>query len=122
MLRLIAVNWAMEIYYNLEHVINMEIATICEFEVEVQDKAAPVIDCGPPGVTVLSCNAFPGFNPGSYAPTSDNCGSTVISWTIQNQMNCNFEGDYIVTYTATDIAGNTASCSKTLPVSQYQSP
>jgi hypothetical protein len=28
-------------------------------------------------------------------------------------MNCNFEGDYIVTYTATDIAGNTASCSKT---------
>ena len=88
--------------------------TICEFEVEVQDKAAPVIDCGPPGVTVLSCNAFPGFNPGSYAPTvSDNCGSTVISWTIQNQMNCNFEGDYIVTYTATDIAGNTASCSKT---------
>lgn len=87
--------------------------TICEYTVEVQDKEAPVIDCGSPAPVELTCADFPGFNPGNYSPNAtDNCGTPAISWTTTNNMNCNYEGDYIVHYTATDGSGNTDTCSK----------
>lgn len=86
--------------------------TICEDSVTVQDKMAPMVDCGTTPVE-LNCTDFADFDPADYYPVAtDNCGLVTFTNTISNGMNCNFVGDYTVTYTAMDASGNQASCSR----------
>lgn len=91
--------------------------TVCEFEVNVQDLEAPVIDCGDEEDIELTCFEVPDLDPNDYLPTvTDNCGAPVITPEIFNDLDCNNEGIIIIKYTATDAAGNSASCSKRINV------
>lgn len=86
--------------------------TICQSGVTVQDKLAPTVDCGSTPIA-LNCTDFAGFDPTAYYPVAlDNCGPVTFTYSASNGMNCNFEGDYTVTYTATDPSGNHASCNR----------
>lgn len=91
--------------------------SVCEVTVTVQDHEAPVIDCGSSDVIELSCFDLDDFDPADYIPdVTDNCGTPVISWTVDNDLNCNKTGLITVTYVATDGSGNTASCNEVFNV------
>lgn len=81
---------------------------VCSFNVTVVDVVAPNINC-PADITVdanASCQAVVNWEPPTY---SDNCSGTVLSSTKETGSTFN-EGTTVVTYTATDLAGNTSTC------------
>ena len=81
----------------------------CSFNVTVVDNLAPII-FGCPDITTnanASCQAVVTWGPPIY---SDNCPGTVLSSTKESGSTFN-KGTTVVTYTATDLAGNTATCS-----------
>jgi len=97
----------------------------CSFDVTVEDNENPTISC-PSSVTQSNdagvCNAV--VSPS--APTAaDNCGNVTF---LNNFNNTNDaagtypEGTTTVTYTATDDASNTATCSFTVTVNDTEAP
>jgi gliding motility-associated-like protein len=94
----------------------------CSFNVVVSDPILPVISGCPSDVTVsanLSCQALVNWT----APTvSDNCGG-MLSLTTTNNPGTLFNlGTTVVTYTLTDVAGNTSTCSFNVLVQDNTNP
>jgi hypothetical protein len=93
----------------------------CSFTVTVQDTSPPVFSGCPANITVtplLNCKALALWIP----PTAnDNCGTPDVTST--HAPGSEFSaGTTTVTYTATDDAGNTATCSFTVTVRDTSSP
>jgi hypothetical protein len=80
----------------------------CCFKVNVNDTTPPVIDC-PPDITVISSNCRPVAVAIPVVGAKDNCdpNPTVTCTPILNAYPC---GTTAITCTATDSAGNAASC------------
>src|SRR5262249_24144139 len=94
--------------------------TTCEQRVMVLDTQPPTITC-PAGVTV---NDTPGvcFATGVALGTptaSDNCSLVTVSGNAPAQYS---SGTNLVTWTATDSSGNTATCIQTVIVTDNQPP
>jgi len=93
----------------------------CSFTVEVKDQTDPVITNCPANIsisTTTACNATVTWT----APTAtDNCG--VSSWVSNRTPGSSFAvGATTVTYTATDAAGNSTSCSFIVTVTDKTNP
>lgn len=82
----------------------------CSFNVTVVDNAPPTLSACPANRTAsanASCQAVVNWTPPTY---SDNCSGTILSSTKLPGSTFN-KGTTVVTYTATDAAGNKATCS-----------
>lgn len=82
----------------------------CSFKVTVVDNIKPILSSCPADKTVTanaSCQAVVNWAPPSY---SDNCLGTSLSSTASPGDTFS-KGTTVVTYTATDASGNTATCS-----------
>jgi HYR domain len=94
----------------------------CSFNVTVDDAINPVITGCPSNITVsanASCQATVNWT----APTvSDNCGGTLTLTTTKNPATIFNVGTTVVTYTATDAAGNTSTCSFNVTVQDNTNP
>ena len=95
----------------------------CSFTVTVNDIENPVITSNPLDVTVECTSQIPAVNIASVSAT-DNCGTTTITHVgdvISNQICAN---KYTVTrtYKATDVSGNSATCSQTITVDDITPP
>ncbi|MBK9420373.1 MAG: HYR domain-containing protein [Flavobacteriales bacterium] len=95
----------------------------CSFTVTVTDATAPVIAGCPANISLsagASCNAVATWT----APTvSDNCSGSSIAQTAGLASGAAFPlGTTTVTYTATDAASNTATCSFTVTVTDATAP
>ena len=97
----------------------------CEIDVTVNDTGIPSIDC----TDDISVNNEPGecgANITVPMPTiSDNCGTPTLVNDFNNTSNANGiypVGETIVTWTATDAAGNSNTCSQTVTVSDTEIP
>jgi gliding motility-associated-like protein len=95
-------------------------STTCEFKVTVLDQINPSIVNCPADITTAAtatCNAVVTWT----APTvTDNCQVTMTSSLSPGSI---FPiGTTVVTYTATDVAGNTATCSFSVTVTDESSP
>ncbi|MCB0682320.1 MAG: HYR domain-containing protein, partial [Saprospiraceae bacterium] len=95
----------------------------CSFTVTVNDTEDPVISC-PSDITVNNEMGTCGANMEYAAPSySDNCGSVTIALTGGIGNSSFFPvGSTTEEYTATDAAGNTASCSFTVTVNDTEDP
>jgi hypothetical protein len=87
----------------------------CTFNILVVDTTAPIVTTCPPAVTftpnALDCNPAVNFTPPVF---TENCAASIVS---THQPGDNFPvGTTVVTYTATDSAGNSSVCSFTLTV------
>ncbi|HEY3386457.1 MAG TPA: T9SS type A sorting domain-containing protein [Saprospiraceae bacterium] len=95
----------------------------CTQIITVQDPIAPTITC-PANVTVSCASAVPAANPASVI-ASDNCGGVVtvthVTDVISNQGCVNF---FTVTrtYQATDVCGNSSTCTQTITVNDQTPP
>jgi hypothetical protein len=92
----------------------------CEQTVIVTDNEAPVILCGP-NVTVATDTTKPYATLALRAPSaSDNCDIATLT---SNHPTPRYPiGTTIVTWTATDIHGNTATCTQTVTVNDIEGP
>ena len=107
-------------YYLVE---NGDTVAICSFVVSVEDNEEPVFDNCPTTTTIIdlaadACTATLGLTP----PTaSDNCG--VVSFSTNIPLDTMLAaGNYIITYTISDAAGNTASCVEGVQVRDVTAP
>jgi gliding motility-associated-like protein len=96
--------------------------TICTFDITVNDTQAPVITTCPINTTI---NSNPGICGATYTwvlPTAlDNCPGVVLTTT--HAPGSTFPvGTTTVTYTATDVSGNTATCSFDVTVVDVEAP
>jgi gliding motility-associated-like protein len=94
----------------------------CSFDVTISDVEAPVIISCPSSMTVSntpgSCGAIVNW---IVPTTSDNCPGVIL--TADHNSGDNFPlGTTTVTYTATDAAGNTATCSFDVTVNDTEAP
>ncbi|HTH57750.1 MAG TPA: HYR domain-containing protein [Cyclobacteriaceae bacterium] len=93
----------------------------CSFTVVVKDQTAPVFKTCPSDITVTagsSCTAIASWN----APTAtDNCSTTTVTSNHTPGETFNF-GTSLVTYSATDIAGNKSVCSFNVIVTDNNPP
>ncbi|MCC2670866.1 MAG: hypothetical protein K0Q72_3337, partial [Armatimonadetes bacterium] len=85
----------------------------CTFTVRVNDTQAPTITC-PPNMTVNQDSAFGAVVPFTVN-ASDNCPSVTVACS-RNSGSVFPLGTSVVTCTATDAAGNTATCTFTVTV------
>ncbi len=90
--------------------------------ITINDTVAPIITC-PSNISVSndtgSCGAVVSWTP----PTAtDNCGSVTLSTNNYNPGDSFLPGITTVVYTATDVAGNTATCSFTVTVTDDEDP
>ncbi len=95
----------------------------CTFDVTVTDDEAPAIVC-PADLTVSNdpgqCSAVVNY---SATSVSDNCVGVSTVLTSGLGSGATFpQGTSVETYTATDAAGNTASCSFTITVTDNEAP
>lgn len=88
----------------------------CNFQVLVEDKQAPVINCSAQNLVTApaQCSAPP-VNP----PVTDNCAVSTITTTFSGNLAIGLNS---VPWTATDIYGNQASCNKPVTVVDNQPP
>eukprot|EP00276_Gloeochaete_wittrockiana_P014179 CAMPEP_0184334826 /NCGR_PEP_ID=MMETSP1089-20130417/3482_1 /TAXON_ID=38269 ORGANISM="Gloeochaete wittrockiana, Strain SAG46.84" /NCGR_SAMPLE_ID=MMETSP1089 /ASSEMBLY_ACC=CAM_ASM_000445 /LENGTH=1423 /DNA_ID=CAMNT_0026659201 /DNA_START=43 /DNA_END=4314 /DNA_ORIENTATION=+ len=88
----------------------------CNFQVLVEDKQAPVINCSAQNLVTApaQCSAPP-VNP----PVTDNCAVSTITTTFSGNLAIGLNS---VPWTATDIYGNQASCNKPITVVDNQPP
>ncbi len=97
-------------------------SSTCSFNVIVQDNTSPVITGCPSNITVsanASCQATVNWT----APTvSDNCAGALTLTTTKNPGTIFSLGTTVVTYTATDAAGNTSTCSFNVLVRDNTNP
>jgi hypothetical protein len=95
----------------------------CTTVLTVQDQTAPVITCPAPLVLnndVDKCSAVATW---VDAVATDNCGAATITRSgLAPGATVNVGAPQTVTYTATDLAGNTAVCSFTVSVVDAQAP
>ncbi|MBT1701936.1 HYR domain-containing protein [Chryseosolibacter indicus] len=96
-------------------------ASTCKFNVVVEDQSPPVITKCPSNITLVantSCNAIATW----LAPTAnDNSGSVTL--TSSHKSGNSFPiGRTEVTYTATDLSGNSSTCSFFIDVSNGNKP
>lgn len=95
----------------------------CSFDIIVNDTEAPVITCAG-NMTVAAdsgmCTAVVNYN----APSAtDNCSSASVSLTSGPASGSTFPlGTTTITYTATDSAGNTSTCSFDVIVTDQEAP
>jgi hypothetical protein len=88
----------------------------CETEVSVRDFLKPTLTC-PPNLTLNCLQDYSNTVLTGQATGSDNCGLLSIGYQdISNIQPCNI-GSLTRWWTATDIAGNTKSCSQLITVS-----
>lgn len=96
--------------------------TTCTFDVEVTDNEAPVIIACPADTSVstdpLICGAVVNW---TVPNASDNCPGVIMTAT-HNSGDLFPTGTTTVTYTATDAAGNTATCSFDVTVNDTEAP
>jgi gliding motility-associated-like protein len=97
----------------------------CSFQVIVVDNIAPTIIGCPGNITrnitnMATCARAVSWN----APTvSDNCSGVTITQTAGQASGSQFtQGVHTVTYTATDGAGNTSTCSFTVTINDVDAP
>ena len=93
----------------------------CSFNVIVQDNTNPVITGCPSNITVnanASCQAIVNW---TLPTVSDNCAGASLTST-KNPGSAFNLGTTLVTYTATDAAGNTSTCSFNVTVQDNTSP
>lgn len=98
-------------------------SSTCSFSVEVDDKQVPIISC-PSNYTVPTdlgkCYATLNY---TYPTAVDNCAVNVSSPTPNLPQGSQFPlGITNLTFTATDIAGNTANCTFSVTVFDNQKP
>ncbi len=96
--------------------------TVCSFDVTVEDLIPPVTANCPPDITVNAnngCLAFPNWTPPVF---TDNCAGTVQVLASHNPGGFFIFGPTLVTYTATDVAGNVAICTFIVEVVDNQPP
>lgn len=87
----------------------------CMVTVSVQDKIDPVIVC-PPNKTIACGDPIPPF---ATPIVSDNCPGVTIDSSEVNFINSCGVGTVVRTYTATDVAGRTATCQQTIFVQNF---
>jgi hypothetical protein len=97
-------------------------STTCSFDVVVEDNEDPTILCQP-DVTVVAdagvCEADPsGVNLGTPV-TGDNCGVASLT---NDTPAIYLVGATVVTWTVTDVHGNTATCTQNVNVEDNQAP
>ncbi|XP_071945866.1 uncharacterized protein [Antedon mediterranea] len=81
----------------------------CTFNVTVEDKESPVLDC--PGEIIVVATSPSGINVTWEDPEyTDNSGETVLLSSTEISGNVFTVGQYIVTYTGVDQSGNNATC------------
>jgi gliding motility-associated-like protein len=96
--------------------------SICSFTVTVNDTTMPVFVTCPSNITVSNNGAQCGNTVTWTAPTAtDNCGTTTIT-TTHNPGSFFAVGSHTVTYTATDNAGNSSTCSFIVTVNDTTKP
>ncbi len=95
----------------------------CSFIITVVDNIPPTISC-PANITVNAAAGTCGQAVTYTAPVgTDNCSGVTTARTAGLASGATFPvGVNTVTYTATDVAGNTASCSFTVTVNDLQAP
>ena len=96
-------------------------AVTCEADITVTDNEAPVFSSCPSDITIGANDEYCGNTATWVAPTaSDNCGVTVTSSHAPGDF---FDvGTTLVTYTAEDPSGNSATCSFNVTVTPAASP
>ena len=97
----------------------------CSFTVTVLENEAPVISC-PANITATAEPGICGATVAVALPTvTDNCGVASFSNDFNNTTDASGfypVGVTTVTYTVTDLAGNTATCSFTVTVNDIENP
>src|SRR5690554_1873960 len=94
----------------------------CSFDIVVNDNQIPVIAACPSDITLTNDAAICGASATWTAPTAiDNCGINTFTST-HNSGDVFLVGTTTVTYTATDAAGNTSTCSYDVTVTDNEDP
>jgi gliding motility-associated-like protein len=94
----------------------------CSFNVTVQDITPPVI-LGCPSNIVVNANGSCQATVNWTAPTrSDNCAGPIALTATKNPGSTFSLGTTVVTYTATDVSGNTSTCSFNVTVQDNTKP
>lgn len=99
-------------------------STTCSFTITVIDNEVPIIQSCPANIAVNNdpnlCSAIVNW---ATPTTSDNCAGAIITQTAGLVSGSTFPiGTTTIAYTATDAAGNTATCSFTVTVADTQVP
>lgn len=94
----------------------------CSFTVTVSDVTPPTIVCKP-FTTNLDANGNVSIVPSNvYQSGTDNCGTVNLVSVVSSSFNCSNVGNNLVTLTANDGNGNTATCSATVTVRDVNPP
>jgi hypothetical protein len=94
----------------------------CSFTVTVTDVTPPVIICKP-FIANLDASGNVSIVPSNvYQSGSDNCGVVNLVSVVASSFNCSNVGNNLVTLTANDGNGNTATCSATVTVRDVTPP
>lgn len=92
----------------------------CSFTITVVDKQAPVITC-PTGINLVGADACTGIVSVTPATANDNCDGPVTPVGVRSDGKLLTDpfpaGTTTITWTATDIAGNSSSCTQTVQLS-----
>lgn len=88
----------------------------CMVEVLVQDNKAPVFTFCPDDVTVDCESNLTNYSIFGSPTATDNCGTTVVESAPEENFTSCGSGTIIRRFTATDAAGNSASCEQTITV------
>ncbi|MEL7020146.1 MAG: HYR domain-containing protein, partial [Bacteroidota bacterium] len=89
-------------------------STQCQFVVEVRDVIAPTVSCTDQIFNVGTGGTVT-INPSDVGTATDDC--TVVSMTVTpNEFTCQDRGPNTVTFTATDQAGNSSSCTAVVTI------
>lgn len=95
-------------------------STTCEFIISVLDQSAPSIVNCPTNITASASTNCAAVVSWTVPSATDNCQATLTS---SHSPGSNFAlGTTVVTYTAVDAAGNTATCSFSVTVTDQSSP
>jgi hypothetical protein len=106
-------------------------SSTCTFTIDVRENVAPTISCPSPitvGTEAGVCtrtfsNAYMlGLPTGQRATASDACSVPALSTNIIGSVTYTAPSNFSVTWTATDAAGNTATCTQTVQLRDLQPP
>ncbi len=89
-------------------------SNFCMVEVEVQDYEPPVISC-PADIEINCGDQISNLSVYGSATTTDICGANITESSVTDINDCGL-GSVIRTFTATDNAGNTATCQQVITI------